>query len=56
MSKQDEFKEKQLAIGDVMVDNMNSMLQEKHVIAERHKQVEEYTQMINYQLGMSVSS
>lgn len=52
LAKQDDFKEKQNLIDGAIHDNMNTLLKEKRVIAHRHKQVEEYTHMINYQLGI----
>ena len=53
ISNQENLQSKQAQIGSALHDNMNDILKEKRLIAQRHKQVEAYTHMINEQLGIS---
>lgn len=50
IEQQEALKEQQKSMGTTLQDNMKHLLVEKRLIASRHKQVEEYTQMINDQL------
>ena len=51
IGQQDELKSQQRLMGSAINQNMHHLLQEKRLIASRHRQVEEYTHMINEQLG-----
>ena len=52
LTNQESLAEKQSMIGGLLQNNMEDILKEKKLIAEKHVQVEEYTKMINEQLGM----
>jgi len=56
LSNQNSLKHKQAVMGGILNTNMKDLVKEKRLIAERHHQVEQYTKMINDQLGKSKNS
>ena len=53
LTNQESLAERQSVIGGLLQNNMEDILKEKKLIAAKHVQVEEYTKMINDQLGKS---
>lgn len=51
LTNQESLAERQSVIGGLLQNNMEDILKEKKLIAAKHVQVEEYTKMINDQLG-----
>lgn len=51
LTNQESLSQRQSKIGGMLQNNMEDILKEKKMIAEKHVQVEEYTKMINQQLG-----
>ena len=56
LTNQESLAERQSVIGGLLQNNMEDILKEKKLIAAKHVQVEEYTKMINDQLGKSFLS
>lgn len=54
LTNQESLAERQSMIGGLLQNNMEDILKEKKLIAAKHIQVEEYTKMINDQLGESL--
>ena len=52
LANQESLNEKQSRIGGLLQNNMEDLIAEKRLIAEKHQQVEQYTKMINEQLGV----